>query len=64
MNHMKLSNQFLNTNVKQVKKNINLLDDSLLVNRFVGQAPEQKFLIGETLMKSDNISFEMKNLVG
>ena len=42
-------NQFLNTNVKQVKKNINLLDDSLLVNRFVGQAPEQKFLIGETL---------------
>ena len=42
-------NQFLNTNVKQVKKNINLLDDSLLVNRFIGQAPEQKFLIGETL---------------
>jgi 5S rRNA maturation endonuclease (ribonuclease M5) len=42
-------NEFLNTNIKQVKKNINLLDESLLVNRFVGQAPEQKFLIGETL---------------
>ena len=42
-------NEFLNTNVKQVKKNINLLDDSLLINRFVGQAPEQKFLIANTL---------------
>ena len=42
-------NEFLNTNIKQVKKNINLLDDSLLINRFVGNAPEQKFLIGETL---------------
>ncbi len=42
-------NQFLNTNVKEIKKNINLLDDSLLVNRFIGQAPQQKFLIGETL---------------
>jgi 5S rRNA maturation endonuclease (ribonuclease M5) len=42
-------NEFLNTNVKQVKKNINLLDDSLLINRFVGEAPEQKFLIANTL---------------
>ena len=42
-------NEFLNTNIKQVKKNINLLDDSLLINRFVGEAPEQKFLIANTL---------------
>ena len=42
-------NEFLNTNVKQVKKNINLLDDSLLINRFVGDAPVQKFLIANTL---------------
>jgi len=42
-------NDFLNTNVKQVKKNINLLDDSLLINRFEGKAPEQKFLIADTL---------------
>ena len=41
--------EFLNTNVKQVKKNINLLDDSLLINRFVGDAPVQKFLIANTL---------------
>ena len=42
-------NEFLNTNVKQVKKNINLLDDSLLINRFIGDAPVQKFLIANTL---------------
>ena len=42
-------NSFLSTNVKQIKKNINLLDESLLINRFIGQAPEQKFLIGDTL---------------
>ena len=42
-------NEFLNANVKQVKKNINLLDDSLLINRFVGDAPQQKFLIANTL---------------
>ena len=40
---------FLNTKIKHVKKTINLLDESLLIKRFQGQAPEQKFLIGDTL---------------
>ena len=39
---------FLNTTVKHTKRNINLLDDSLLVSRFEGQAPEQKFLVDGT----------------
>ncbi len=40
---------FLNTTLKHVKKTINLLDESLLIKRFQGEAPEQKFLIGDTL---------------
>ena len=40
---------FLNTTIKHTKRSINLLDDSLLINRFEGQAPEQKFLIGDTI---------------
>ncbi len=39
---------FLNTTVKHTKRNINLLDDSLLVSRFDGKAPEQKFLVDGT----------------
>ena len=39
---------FLNTTVKHTKRNINLLDDSLLVSRFEGQAPVQKFLVDGT----------------
>jgi hypothetical protein len=39
---------FLNTTVKHTKRNINLLDDSLLVSRFEGNAPEQKFLVDGT----------------
>jgi hypothetical protein len=39
---------FLNTTVKHTKRNINLLDDSLLINRFEGNAPEQKFLVDGT----------------
>ena len=33
---------------KNVKQNINLLDDSLLISRFTGKAPEQKFLVDGT----------------
>ena len=54
---------FLNTNVKQVKKNINLLDDSLLINRFVGDAPEQKFLIANTLPLAVPIIFSVQVIV-
>ena len=39
---------FLNTTVKHTRRNINLLDDSLLVSRFEGNAPEQKFLVDGT----------------
>mgnify|MGYP003643964616 FL=1 len=40
--------QFVNTKAKHTKTNINLLDDSFLVSRFAGAAPEQKFLIDGT----------------
>tara|TARA_R110000803_G_scaffold72764_1_gene136485 strand:- start:222 stop:2093 length:1872 start_codon:yes stop_codon:yes gene_type:complete len=39
---------FVNTKAKITKTNINLLDESFLVSRFQGQAPEQKFLIDGT----------------
>lgn len=39
--------RFLNTK-KQTKRHINLLDESLLVSRFTGHAPTQKFLIDDT----------------
>ena len=41
-------NEFLNTTSNFTRQNINLLDDSLLVSRFVGLAPEQKFLVDGT----------------
>ena len=41
-------NNFLNTTSKNTKQNINLLDESLLVSRFTGTAPEQKFLVDAT----------------
>ena len=42
--------KFLQTHESKVKKPISLLDDSLLVDKyFVGAAPEQKFLIGDTI---------------
>ena len=41
-------NEFLNTTSNFTRQNINLLDDSLLVSRFVGPAPEQKFLVDGT----------------
>ena len=40
--------EFVNTKAKITKTNINLLDDSFLVSRFAGAAPEQKFLIDGT----------------
>jgi hypothetical protein len=40
--------QFVHTKAKITKTNINLLDDSFLVSRFAGAAPEQKFLIDGT----------------
>jgi len=41
---------FLQSHENKVKKPINLLDNSLLVNEyFVGSPPQQKFLIGDTL---------------
>ena len=39
---------FLNASSKNTKQNINLLDESLLVSRFTGTAPEQKFLVDAT----------------
>ena len=39
---------FVNTKAKITKTNINLLDESFLVSRFAGTAPEQKFLIDGT----------------
>ena len=39
---------FLQTTSVSVKHNINLLDESLLISRFVGSAPEQKFLVDNT----------------
>ena len=41
-------NEFLNTTNTFTKQNINLLDDSLMVSRFIGPAPEQKFLVEGT----------------
>ena len=40
--------EFLHTKSKLTKRNINLLDDSLLIDRFSGEAPVQKFLISDT----------------
>jgi len=43
-------NSFLQRNENKVQKQINLLDDSLLLNNmFVGSAPQQKFLIADTI---------------
>ena len=39
---------FVHTKSNVTKSNINLLDESLLINRFTGPAPEQKFLIDGT----------------
>ena len=41
-------NNFLQTPSTFVKHNINLLDDSLLISRFVGSAPIQKFIVEDT----------------
>ena len=42
--------KMLKKNERSVKKPINLLDESLLVDQyFVGSVPEQKFLIGDTI---------------
>jgi 5S rRNA maturation endonuclease (ribonuclease M5) len=48
---------FLNTTAKHTKRNINLLDRSLLINRFEGSAPEQKFLVDGTFPLSVPIIF-------
>ena len=40
--------KFVNAKAKITKTNINLLDESFLVSRFAGAAPEQKFLIDGT----------------
>ena len=41
---------FIKSHESKVKKPISLLDDSLLIDKyFVGSAPEQKFLIGDTI---------------
>ncbi len=41
---------FIKSHESKVKKPISLLDDSLLIEKyFVGSAPEQKFLIGDTI---------------
>ena len=40
--------EFVHTKAKITRTNINLLDDSFLVSRFAGAAPEQKFLIDGT----------------
>lgn len=39
---------FLNTKVKATKRNLNLLDDSMLIGRFKGEAPKQEFLVDNT----------------
>jgi hypothetical protein len=39
---------FLNTKAKNTKRALNLLDDSMLINRFTGSAPVQKFLVDDT----------------
>tara|TARA_S200002703_G_scaffold154619_1_gene157731 strand:+ start:12909 stop:15107 length:2199 start_codon:yes stop_codon:yes gene_type:complete len=39
---------FLKKAVKPAKKSLNLLDDSMLISRFAGVAPEQKFLVDDT----------------
>lgn len=42
--------KFIKGHENKVKKPISLLDDSLLIDKyFVGSAPEQKFLIGDTM---------------
>ena len=42
--------EFIKSHESKVKKPISLLDDSLLIDKyFVGSAPEQKFLIGDTI---------------
>ena len=42
--------KMLKTNASKIKKPISLIDDSLLINEyFVGSAPEQNFLIGDTI---------------
>ena len=43
-------NKFFQTHENKVKKPISLLDESLLIDKyFLGAAPEQKFLIGDTI---------------
>ncbi len=43
-------NKFIKSQESEIKKPISLLDDSLLIDKyFVGSAPEQKFLIGDTI---------------
>ena len=43
-------NKFIKSQESEIKKPISLLDDSLLIDKyFVGSAPEQKFLIGNTI---------------
>ncbi len=43
-------NRFLQTHESKVKKPISLIDESLLIDKyFIGSAPEQKFLIGDTI---------------
>ena len=39
---------FLNTKSKLTKRALNLLDESMLISRFSGEAPEQKFLVDGT----------------
>ena len=42
--------KMLKTNASKIKKPISLIDNSLLINEyFVGSAPEQNFLIGDTI---------------
>ena len=42
--------KFIKSHESKTKKRISLLDDSLLIDKyFVGTAPEQKFLIGDTI---------------
>ena len=42
--------KMIKSNENKIKKQISLLDDTLLIDQyFVGKAPEQKFLIGDTI---------------
>ena len=42
--------KMIKSNENKIKKQISLLDDTLLIDKyFVGKAPEQKFLIGDTI---------------